>query len=465
MILQEIAAKTRLRVEKCKMQKPLEEIKTAALSKKNARPFLFEQVLSSDDLSFICEVKKASPSKGIIARDFPYLQIAVDYEKAGAAAVSVLTEPEFFMGSDSYLQEIAAAVDIPVLRKDFTIDEYQIYEAALLGAGAVLLICALLSLEQLQHFRKIADILGLSCLIEAHDAAEVDKALAAGARVIGVNNRDLRDFSVDINNSIKLRHKVPDDIIFISESGIKTAEDIEHLRKNNVQAALIGEALMRSQDKVKELTRLYGSVKMPRVKFCGITRMEDADILNMVQPDYAGFIFAPSKRRITLPLAQSIKKVLASSIDTVGVFVNEVPKTIVDIAHALALDVIQLHGDETEEDINQIKQASGCDVWKVVRVKNSGDIEKWRNSSADMLLFDTFCDKLAGGTGRSFDWSVLKGLNRPFVLSGGLKSINIVRAIRGVDPWGVDINSGVEIDGIKDTAKIKEIMAIIRRLK
>ncbi|WP_196605157.1 bifunctional indole-3-glycerol-phosphate synthase TrpC/phosphoribosylanthranilate isomerase TrpF [Pectinatus haikarae] len=465
MILEKIAAKTRIRVEERKRQKSLEKVKKEAYGRKNKNPFLFEKALRGKDISFICEVKKASPSKGIIAEDFPYLDIARDYEKAGAAAISVLTEPEFFLGSDVYLREIAAAVDIPVLRKDFTVDEYQIYEAAILGAGAVLLICALLLTEQLIRFRQIADELGISCLIEAHDDAEIKKALAAGARIIGVNNRDLRDFSVDINNSINLRKEVPADVIFISESGIKTAENIERLRKNNVQGALIGETFMRSADKVKELTKLYGPVRIPRTKICGVSRMEDIDAINMVQPDYIGFIFAPSRRQVTSSRVHEMKVPLSSSIDAAGVFVNEVTAAIINAAHSLALDVIQLHGDETEEDIIRIKKETGCAVWKAVRVKDSSDIDKWQNSAADLLLFDTFSGTEAGGTGHSFDWSLLERVDRPFMLAGGLSSKNIARAIRQAAPWGVDINSGVETDGVKDAVKIKEIMSIIRRLK
>ena len=194
-------------------------------------------------------MKKASPSKGLIAPDFPYLQIAGEYEKAGAAAVSVLTEPDFFMGSDRYLQEIAAKIHIPVLRKDFTVDEYMIYEARLLGASAVLLICSLLREEELKRYLRLADSLGMSALVEA---------LECGARIIGVNNRDLKTFQVDISNSVRLRELVPKEILFVSESGMKTAEDIRILEENGTNAVLIGETLMRSPDKRRELERLRG---------------------------------------------------------------------------------------------------------------------------------------------------------------------------------------------------------------
>lgn len=220
--------------------------------------FYFEKVLKSKEISFICEVKKASPSKGIIAEEFPYLEIAKEYEKSGANAISVLTEPYFFKGEDKFLKEIASEVNIPVLRKDFVIDEYMIYEAKTLGASAVLLICSILNEKTLKKYIKISDSLGLSALVEAHNENEIKMALRAGARIIGVNNRNLKDFTVNINNSINLRKLVPADIIFIAESGIKTSEDIKELRKAHVNAVLVGETLMRSEDKRKALEDLRG---------------------------------------------------------------------------------------------------------------------------------------------------------------------------------------------------------------
>ena len=258
MILDKLADSTKKRVENLKRLKPLEEVRLQALSLKNEKPFAFEKALKSDDITFICEIKKASPSKGLIAEDFPYLEIAKDYEKAGASAISVLTEPEFFLGSDEYLAQVKKSVDLPVIRKDFTIDEYQIYEAAAIGADAVLLICALLETAKIREYIGIADELGLSCLVEAHDESEAESAVKAGARIIGVNNRDLKTFHVDITNSIRLRKLIPDSILFVSESGIKTAADIDALRQNKVNAVLIGETLMRSSDKAGAIASLRG---------------------------------------------------------------------------------------------------------------------------------------------------------------------------------------------------------------
>lgn len=211
--------------------------------------FAFETALKKDDLGFICECKKASPSKGLIAPDFPYLQIAKEYDAAGADCISVLTEPKWFLGSDAYLQEIAQAVSCPCIRKDFTIDPYMIYEAKVLGASAVLLICSILSVEEIKEYIAVCDTLGLSALVETHDEKEVKMAISSGARMIGVNNRNLKDFSVDTGNSRRLRELIPSDVLFVSESGVKGPEDIAVLRDIGADAVLVGEALMRAADK------------------------------------------------------------------------------------------------------------------------------------------------------------------------------------------------------------------------
>lgn len=263
MILDEIAAVARKRtaedmknISYTEMQQQALDIATKGNSK--LPPFAFEQALKSDDISFICEVKKASPSKGIIAENFPYIQIAKEYEKAGADCISCLTEPEYFKGSDRYLTEIKKAVQIPVLRKDFTVHDYQIYQAKVLGADCVLLICALLDTDTLKNYIKICDTLGLSALVEAHDEAEISSAISAGARIIGVNNRDLKTFTVDVHNSEKHRKLVPENILFVAESGIQTAADIDVLRNAKVNGVLIGETLMRADNKSKELAKLRG---------------------------------------------------------------------------------------------------------------------------------------------------------------------------------------------------------------
>lgn len=259
MILDKIALYTKSRVEALKQEKSFREIKKQALAIKPKQPFAFERALATEEMAFICEVKRASPSKGIIAETFPYVEIAQDYEQAGASAISVLTEPEFFLGRDSYLSEIRARVNIPVLRKDFIVDSYQIYEAKILGADAVLLICTLLDVNKLREYIEIAESLGLSALVETHTEEEINSALKAGARMIGINNRNLSTFEVELNTTTSLRHLVPEHIRLVSESGIQKKEDIERLRQSKVNAVLIGEAFMRNPDKAAVMKNLRGN--------------------------------------------------------------------------------------------------------------------------------------------------------------------------------------------------------------
>lgn len=282
MILDDLAIATKKRIEKQKEEERadalFEEVQTLLASgyqnpaEKRLGAFPFEKALGGranletelanpgdadkKHFAIISEVKKASPSKGTIAEEFPYLAIAKEYEAAGADAISCLTEPDYFKGSDQYLKEIAKEVAIPVLRKDFTVDPYMIYQARKFGASAVLLIAAILTDEELKEYFRIAESLGLSCLFEAHDAEEVERCLAAGARILGVNNRNLKDFTVDINNSVRLREMVPADIIFVSESGISKSSDVKTLKSNGTNAVLIGEMLMRSNEKSKLIAEL-----------------------------------------------------------------------------------------------------------------------------------------------------------------------------------------------------------------
>jgi indole-3-glycerol phosphate synthase len=254
-ILDRLADHARERVREAKSHLPADDLKAAAMGMGKG-DFSFEKALKKPGMSFICECKKASPSKGLIAPDFPYLDIARDYEAAGADCISVLTEPKWFLGSDEYLKEIAENVKVPCLRKDFTVDEYMIYEAKLQGASAVLLICSILAEEQIREYIQICDELGMSALVEAHDEDEVRMATEAGARIIGVNNRNLRDFTVDSDNSRRLRELIPGDILFVSESGVKTAEDVKKLSDIGADAVLIGETLMRAEDKSAKLKEL-----------------------------------------------------------------------------------------------------------------------------------------------------------------------------------------------------------------
>lgn len=258
-ILDELANHARERVAQAKRKLSLEEIKQQARMLPKG-DFAFEKALGKEGISFICECKKASPSKGLISPDFPYLRIAEEYEAAGAECISVLTEPKWFLGSDKCLKKIAETVSIPCIRKDFTVDEYMIYEAKLLGASAVLLICSILTDEQIREYIGICDELGLTALVEAHDENEIQAALNAGARLVGVNNRNLKDFTVDTENSRSLRRLIPPNVLFVSESGVKSAEDVKKLREIGADAVLVGETLMRAEDKTAKLRELRGAL-------------------------------------------------------------------------------------------------------------------------------------------------------------------------------------------------------------
>lgn len=520
MILDKIIEATKIRVAQEKQVESPEAVKAAALALPSDTGFPFEAALRQQDFNFICEVKKASPSKGIIAEDFPYLDIAKEYEVAGAAAISVLTEPDFFKGDKKYLQEIVSIVKIPVLRKDFIIDEYQIYQAKVWGASAILLICACLDVPTLTKFRELADSLGLSSLVEAHDEHEVQMAIDCGARIIGVNNRNLKDFTVDVQNSVRLRNLVQDDVIFVSESGLETPEDIQVLRDNNIGVALMGETFMRSPNKVEKLAYLYGpTYYTPKVKMCGISKVETIPAVVEAKPDYMGLVFAPSKRQVTVDQAKILVSELhkqyanrynrdavqwsndviqvgtitdalqegtatgdahegmltstesasptlihQEAIKTVGVFVNETLDNLITIAKEVNLDAVQLHGDEDEAFIKALKEKTDVEVWKAVQIRSSTDAEAWIDSSVDMLLFDAYHKDERGGTGEVFDWSCLDEFERPFMLAGGIDSTNVARAIRTVRPYGIDISSGIETDGVKDDEKIKAFTNIVRTI-
>ena len=481
MILDTIVEATKIRVAQEKQVESPEAVKAAALALPSDTGFPFEAALRQQDFNFICEVKKASPSKGIIAEHFPYLDIAKEYEMAGAAAISVLTEPDFFKGDKKYLQEIASTVKIPVLRKDFIIDEYQIYQAKVWGASAILLICACLDVPMLTKFRELADSLGLASLVEAHDEKEVQMAIDCGARIIGVNNRNLKDFTVDVQNSVRLRDLVQDDVIFVSESGLETPEDIQVLRDNNIGVALMGETFMRSPNKVEKLAYLYGpTYYTPKVKMCGISKVETIPAVVEAKPDYMGLVFAPSKRQVTVDQAKILVEELHrgyakkygsdtehdknDTIKTVGVFVNETVDNLVTIANEANLDAVQLHGDEDETFIQSLKERTNVEVWKAIQIRTAADTEKWIDSSADMLLFDAYHKDERGGTGEVFDWSSLDAFERPFMLAGGIDSTNVARAIRTVRPYGIDISSGIETNGVKDDEKITAFIKIVKSI-
>ena len=486
-ILEELAAYAEVRVAEAKKHIPTEEMKRRA----EALPkgdFPFEKALRTPGISFICECKKASPSKGLIAPDFPYLDIAKQYEAAGADCISVLTEPKWFLGSDAYLKEITEAVSVPCIRKDFTVDEYMIYEAKVLGASAVLLICSILSEERIREYIGICDRLGLSALVEVHDADEIRMAVRAGARIIGVNNRNLKDFSVDTGNSARLRELVPADVTFVSESGVTGPEDIAKLREAGVDAVLVGEALMRADDKKAMLRSMReagatqstactsnapkraacgiataastATVASTLIKLCGLSRPEDIETANALLPDYVGFVFYPkSKRNVSYQKAAELKKLLDPRIKAVGVFVDECPEVIATLINKGTIDVAQLHGNEDNAYIEKLRKLTDLTIFQAFRVKGPEDIQKAEQSAADMILLD------AGmGTGTAFDWSLIGSIRRPYLLAGGLDAGNVTQAIKTLRPCGVDVSSGIETEGVKDREKAVAFVAAVREV-
>ena len=252
-ILDKITEKTKTRTEKLNINDLKEKVQN--LPRKD---FIFKNALSGDKIKIISEIKKASPSKGLICQDFDPIKIAKEYNEAKTDCISILTEPYFFLGNNAYIKDVKKVTDIPILRKDFIIDEKQIYESKIIGADCILLICAILDEKKLKEFLNLAHKLCLSALVEAHNEDEIKTALNCNAEIIGVNNRNLKTFEVDFNNTFKLRKLVPDDIIFVCESGIKTREDIIKLEENNVNAVLIGETFMKSKNKIEEIKKLRG---------------------------------------------------------------------------------------------------------------------------------------------------------------------------------------------------------------
>ena len=467
-ILDVLAREARQRVDADSATVSLAEMRARAFDTPVTSGFPFERALSAPGLSFICEVKRASPSKGLIAPDFPYLHIAEDYEAAGAAAISVLTEPKRFLGSDTYLTKIAGRVSIPVLRKDFTVDAYQIFQARVLGASAVLLICSIISEAQLGELLGVAEELGLSVLVEAHDAAEVSRAVRAGARVIGVNNRNLHDFSVDTSNSSSLRALVPPDRIFVSESGVATPQDAAAVARSGADAVLVGEALMRAADRqgfLRDLEQAANHAILPQspaVKICGISRVEDVPVLNQMVPEYVGFVFyPPSRRYVDLDTARHLREILDFRITTVGVFVDAPIAQVVEAVESGAISMVQLHGSEDAEYIAELRHA--LPRTPLIKAVAATDISiDPSTNDVDYLMVDN----ARPGSGESFDWDLLGHLPQemPVFLAGGLTPDTVADAAR-LGVYAVDVSSGVESDGAKDPDKIRSFICQVRNMR
>ena|GEM_PF-96 len=486
-ILDILAADARARVDADSASVSLAQMRAQARDLPTLIGHPFERAVGAPGLSFICEVKKASPSRGVISSDYPYLDIAVDYEVGGAAAISVLTEPGHFLGSDSHLRAIADRVTVPVLRKDFTVDEYQIYQARTLGASAVLLICSLLSDTQLSEYMELAQSLGMCVLTETHDEADIERALTAGARIIGVNTRNLHDFSVDPTTGTSMRHLVPADRLFVWESGVRSHEDIADVVRAGADAVLMGEALMKVPNRAALLQKLRRTARHvqiedrhtssdapdvppvrgtrgPGVKICGITRHEDAEALNQSLPQYAGFVFHPASRRhVDLETALDLRSLLDPRILTVGVFQDAPVADVVEAVEASAVSMAQLHGAADGEYVLALRAAAPhTPIIKAVAALDAGSIVDAAGVGADYLLVDS----ASPGSGEGFDWAWLEEARLltdlpPIFLAGGLTPDTVGEACR-LGVHAVDVSSGVESDGLKDPAKIAAFIAAAR---
>lgn len=395
----------------------------------------FARALGAHDPAIIAEVKKASPSKGVLAADFDPVRTAVAYERGGAAALSVLTDEEFFQGNLQDLERARAATMLPVLRKDFTIAGEQVLEAAAHGADAILLIAAIVTEREIREFREAAGRFGMAALVEVHNRPELDRALGGGANIIGVNNRDLTTFEVSLETSLRLAEYIPRGVRRVSESGIRGAAAIAQLESAGYKAFLVGEHLMTASDPASALRKLaVGKV----LKICGITNQEDAEVAISWGATAVGFNFYPrSPRYIDPRCAAEIAS--RPDIRRVGVFVNEARQRVEEIARVARLDVAQLHGDEPPADY-----PTDLEVWKAVRVAEDSDLSALDECPADAVVLDGPAGERFGGAGNTFDWRRAAGLFKPVILAGGLDASNVREAIALARPWGVDACSRME---------------------
>lgn len=471
MFLDRIVAQTRLDLEQRKQDCPLEEMRQRASRQPQPRDLLaaFEP---RTQVHLIAEVKRASPSKGMLAPDLDPVKTARVYEANGAAAISVLTEPHFFLGAPEYLTNIKEAISIPVLRKDFIVDEYQVYEARSWGADAILLICALLDDGQLRHLLDVAHSQGMRCLVEVHSREEALRAVAAGAMIIGVNSRDLVTFEMHPHMLRELRQLIPADRVVIAESGIHSAADTRRLARYGVQGILVGESLVVSADIPGQIRQLLqGANASTQVKICGLRNAQSIDVACEAGADMLGFIFYEPSHRYIAP--RDVPSLLAASErfahppaktstpDLVGVFVNEDIEFINDTVEQAGIQFVQLHGHETPEFCQRIRRP----VIKARSLSNATDLERLQayKQVAWRLLLDTPTPHW-GGTGNTHDWDLARqaAQETPIILAGGLTSDNVRAAIEQVHPWGVDVSSGVETDKQKDLHKIRIFLQAVR---
>lgn len=492
--LERIVAATRADLAERQARVPLDELR--ARIEEAPAPQSFAAALrptASGPARLIAEVKRASPSKGLLAERFDPVARARAYASGGAAAISVLTEPHFFHGSLAHLAAVRQAVEVPILRKDFLLEPYQVYEARAAGADAVLLICALLDDTALANLQALAHALGMAALVEAHDEGEVRRAVAAGAQVIGVNSRDLRTFAVAADSVSHLRPLVPADRIFVAESGITDALGAARARAWGADAVLVGEALMRVEEPAPlahalatagggPIAAFFAGRPRPFVKLCGLREPEHARVAVAARADAFGLILAHARRQVSVADAVEIAPAARSALEltpargmagvhalpplVVGVFVNETMEEIRRVAVAATLDAVQLSGDESPATCAAVADATNLPVIKAVRLATAAslaELDAYALAGAVPLL-DPPGRAGYGGNGQTGDWELSRqaAARWPVILAGGLTPENVAAALATVRPRGVDVSSGTETGGIKDPVKLRAFVAAAR---
>ncbi|HEY2962848.1 MAG TPA: bifunctional indole-3-glycerol-phosphate synthase TrpC/phosphoribosylanthranilate isomerase TrpF [Pyrinomonadaceae bacterium] len=470
-VLAEIISKKRERVEESKRTVPLERVRSDAFVKRHvSTPHALRRALQADGINVIAEFKRRSPSKGLIRADADLAWLVQSYERGGAAAISVLTEEDYFDGSLDDLRAVKQAVDLPVLRKDFVFDEYQVYESAAAGADALLLIVAALDDGQLAALRRLAeDELGMDALVEVHDAHEMDRAVKCGARIIGVNNRNLRTFEVSLETSVQLVPLAPGEALLVSESGLNEPGDLQRLREHGFHGFLIGESLMRAYRPARKLRELRsGIADQVFVKICGITNVADAFAAIEAGADALGFNFYPRSPRYVSP--ESVREIvnqLPESILNVGVFVNEDLPSLLRIAEESGISAIQLHGDESPE---YCRELDGYYLIKAFGAAKDFEPQQAADYEYDVeaIMLDAKDDALRGGTGRVFDWSIAERVERlipELFLAGGLSPENVAEAVKTVRPYAVDACSSLEeTPGKKNHERVRAFVKAARSI-
>jgi len=482
--LSDIITVRRKRVAAAKRRRPLDQVRAQAREICASRtPHIFAEAMQDNRrINLIAEFKRRSPSKGNIKIDADPATIAQHYESGGAAAISVLTEEDHFAGSLEDLHRVREVTSLPILRKDFIVDEYQVYESAAAGADAILLIVAALEDEDLTRLRELAeDELGLDALVEVHTKEEFDRAVLCGAQLIGVNNRDLRTFKVSTRTSLVLAAAAPRSAILITESGL-TPQAVNQLRDAGYRGFLVGEALMRAEDPAQALLEFTSEAKPSGrsvwVKICGITNREDAFAAYDAGADMLGFNFYRRSPRFIKPAAaREIVEALRAHRDArreppmmIGVFVNETIEKVVRISEDVKLNGIQLHGDETTDYCRRLREASPRRFVIKALASSSGEIlERARNYSTEAIMLDAFDPRLRGGTGRLANWHMARQIvaRSPRVfLAGGLSPENVADAIASVQPYAVDACSSLEISpGRKSAVRMKQFVQSVRASK